>query len=136
MNKLFSSSVSSMLSLQTVVVWSISHSPGYFYLFASLISNISGKSILDFRNEYLNFDTEIDAVTCYNGGTFIDLSFTAVDNQPCSGTFGPNGHFSCPAQLDKPFVTIDNVPSSLHNGSVYVYYTFFCIGEIVNKKLS
>jgi hypothetical protein len=30
-----------MLSLQTVVVWSISYSPGYFYLFASL-SDITG----------------------------------------------------------------------------------------------
>ena len=40
MNKHFSSSVSSMLSLQTVVVWSISYSPGYFYLFASLSQTV------------------------------------------------------------------------------------------------
>jgi len=45
-----------------------------------------------------------------------------VDNQQCSGAT----NFVCPAQLDKPLITVDSVPGSPNNGTIYVYYTLFC----------
>src|SRR5262249_49365247 len=47
-----------------------------------------------------------------------------IDTQPCNGTF--TGPFVCPASLDKPLITVDSVPGSPHNGTIYVYYTVFC----------
>jgi hypothetical protein len=88
-------------------------------------STISGNSIFDFDNGYINLDSEVETVQGFASGRYASLLPTPVDDQPCSGTFDV---FNCPAQLDKPLITVDNVPGSPHNGTVYVYYTLFCNG--------
>ncbi|MGZ3643955.1 MAG: hypothetical protein ACXVCM_08890 [Ktedonobacteraceae bacterium] len=91
----------------------------------SYISAITGNSIFDFTNFYENFDTEIEVAQGFAHGRYTSLIPTPIDDQPCYGTATS---FYCPAQLDKPFVTIDNVAGSPNKGSIYVYYTLFCNG--------
>jgi hypothetical protein len=89
----------------------------------SFLSTITGNLIFDFTNDYVNLDTEIETAEGFAHGTYTSLLPTIVDDQPCSGS---SANFKCPAQLDKPLITIDNVPGSPNNGTVYVYYTLFC----------
>jgi hypothetical protein len=89
----------------------------------SFLSTITGNLIFDFTNDYVNLDTEIETAQGFAGGTYTSLLPIVVDDQPCNGSFA---NFHCPAQLDKPLITIDNVPGSPNNGTVYVYYTLFC----------
>jgi hypothetical protein len=90
----------------------------------SFISAITGNLIFDFNNGYENLDTEIEAAQGFAHGRYTSLIPTPIDDQPCNGTF--TGTFNCPAVLDKPFITVDNVPGSPNKGAIYVYYTFFC----------
>jgi hypothetical protein len=92
----------------------------------SFLSTITGNLIFDFQDStdfYENVDTQIIVAQGYNHGTYSnDLPFV-IDTQPCR--FFPN--FSgCPAGLDKPLITVDSVPGSPNNGTIYVYYTVFC----------
>lgn len=91
----------------------------------SMLSTITGNLIFDINNGYENLDTEIEAAEGFAHGIYTQLFPIPIDDQPCSGTF--TGPFNCPAQLDKPLITIDNVPGSPNNGTIYVYYTLFCI---------
>jgi|SRR5215469_771480 len=88
----------------------------------TVISTITGNLIFDGTNGYINEDTEIEVAV--GTSTWTLLLPTVVDYQPCNGTFTT---FTCPIQLDKPLITIDNVPGSPNNGTVYVYYTVFCV---------
>jgi hypothetical protein len=90
----------------------------------SYLSTINGNEIIDFNVDgvYANFDTQVEEVQGFAGGTYASLVPTIVDNQMCSGAT----NFVCPAQLDKPFVTVDAIPGSPKNGTIYVYYTLFC----------
>jgi hypothetical protein len=90
----------------------------------SFLSTINGNLIFDGTNGYENFDTQIIVAYGYNHGTYSLLLPTVIDTQPCNGTF--TGTFTCPASLDKPLITVDNVPGSPNNGTVYVFYTVFC----------
>ncbi len=90
-----------------------------------MLSTITGNLIFDLNNGYENLDKEIEAAEGFAHGIYTQLSPIPIDDQPCSGTF--TGPFNCPAQLDKPLITIDNVPGSPNNGTIYVYYTLFCI---------
>jgi hypothetical protein len=90
----------------------------------SYISNISGNLIFDFTNGYVNTDTEIDVVQGFAHGTYTNISATPVDFQACNGLL--SGTILCQATLDKPLITVDNVPGSPHKGSIYAYYTIFC----------
>jgi hypothetical protein len=91
----------------------------------SVLSTITGNSIFDFNGDgYINEDTEIEVAEGFANGTYTSLIPMVVDFQPCNGTFIT---FTCPIQLDKPLITIDNVPGSPHNGTIYVYYTAFCV---------
>lgn len=92
----------------------------------SYLSTITGNLILDFNNGYENLDTEIEVAQGFAHGRYTSLIPTPIDDQPCNGTF--TGTFNCPAQLDKPFITIDNVKGSPNKGTIYVYYTLFCNG--------
>jgi hypothetical protein len=94
----------------------------------SILSTITGNEIFDFNNSYENLDTEIYVAEGFGHGTYTLLLPTPVDDQPCSGTFDADGMFNCPGALDKPLVAVDNVPGSPHNGTIYVYYTYFCFG--------
>jgi hypothetical protein len=89
----------------------------------SFLSTITGNVIFDFTNQYLNLDTEIELAQGFAHGTYTSLLPTNIDDQPCNGSFAS---FNCPAQLDKPLITVDNVPSSPNKGTIYVYYTLFC----------
>ncbi len=89
----------------------------------SFLSTITGNLIFDFVNEYINLDTEIETAEGFANGTYTSLLPTVIDDQPCNFSFS---NFNCPAQLDKPLITIDNVPGSPNKGTIYVYYTFFC----------
>ena len=89
----------------------------------SFLSTITGNLIFDFNNDYVNLDTEVETTQGFAGGTYTSLLPITIDDQPCNGS---SLNFHCPAQLDKPLITIDNVPGSPNNGTVYVYYTLFC----------
>jgi hypothetical protein len=89
----------------------------------SFLSTISGNLIFDFVNDYLNLDTEIELVQGFDNGTYTSLLPISIDDQPCNGT---SSNFTCPAQLDKPLITVDDVPGSPNKGTIYVYYTLFC----------
>jgi hypothetical protein len=90
----------------------------------SFLSAITGNNIVDSTNNYVNFDTEIEVVEGYAHGTYTSLLPTPIDDQPCFGTLEAPTY--CAAQLDKPLITVDNVPGSPHKGRIYVYYTLFC----------
>jgi hypothetical protein len=88
----------------------------------NVVSTITGNVIFDFSNGYINLDTEIEVAV--GSSTWTSLLPIVVDYQPCNGSFTT---FNCPIQLDKPLITIDNVPGSPNNGTVYLYYTVFCV---------
>ncbi len=90
----------------------------------SFLSTITGNLILDFNNGYENVDTEVMVAQGFNHGTYANLAPITIDTQPCNGLF--TGTFNCPAQLDKPLITVDSVAGSPNNGTIYVYYTVFC----------
>lgn len=90
----------------------------------SFLSTITGNLIFDGTNGYENVDSQIFIAQGFAHGTYSSLLPTVIDTQPCNGTF--TGTFVCPAALDKPLITVDNVPGSPNNGTVYVYYTVFC----------
>src|ERR1700730_5432747 len=52
----------------------------------SHLSALSGNQILDFNNNYLNLDSEIDEVRGFSHGTYSDALPTLIDAQSCSGT--------------------------------------------------
>jgi hypothetical protein len=89
----------------------------------SFLSTITGNSIFDFTNGYENFDTQIIMAEGFNHGTYSNLLPTVIDTQPCIYTPSTS---NCPASLDKPLITVDSVPGSPNNGTIYVYYTVFC----------
>ena len=89
----------------------------------SFLSTITGNVIFDFFNGYINLDTEIQGAQGFAHGIYTSLLPTPIDDQPCNGTFDT---FTCPAQLDKPLITVDDVPGSPNKGTIYVYYTLFC----------
>jgi len=90
----------------------------------SVLSAITGNNIFDFTNVYENLDSEIEVAVGYGNGIYTSLLPTVVDFQPCNFSVLAS---TCAIQLDKPLVTIDNVPGSPNNGTVYVYYTAFCV---------
>jgi hypothetical protein len=90
----------------------------------SHLSALSGNQILDFNNNYLNLDSEVDEVQGFSHGTYSDVLPTLIDSQSCSGTF--SGEFVCNGTLNQPLNTTDADPNSPNAGTNYVYYTFFC----------
>ena len=92
----------------------------------SVLSAITGNQIFDFNNLYENLDTQIEVAVGFNHGTYSLLLPTIIDTLPCNGNLDEDGVFVCPGTLDKPLITVDNVPGSPNNGTIYVYYTYFC----------
>ena len=90
----------------------------------SILSTITGGSIFDFNNGYINEDTEIEVAEGFANGSYSSSLPIVVDYQPCNGTFTV---FNCAIQLDKPLITVDNVAGSPRKGTIYVYYTVFCV---------
>jgi len=91
----------------------------------SFLSTLSSNQILDVNTFYVNTDTEIEITQGFAHGTYASVLPTAIDDQPCNGIF-PTPF--CPAVLDKPGITVDNVSGSPALGSIYVYYTLLCNG--------
>jgi hypothetical protein len=90
----------------------------------SYLSALSGNLIVDFANNYLNLDSEVDEVQGYSHGTYSSLYSTPVDTQSCSGMlFGP---FVCDGTLSQPMNSTDANPNSPNEGTTYVYYTYYC----------
>jgi hypothetical protein len=92
----------------------------------SILSTITGNSIFDGNNLYANLDTQIEVALGFNNGTYTLLLPVLIDTVPCNGISDVGGTFVCPGTLDKPLITVDNVPGSPNNGTIYVYYTYFC----------
>lgn len=92
----------------------------------SFLSTITGNLIFDYQDStdfYENLDTQVFVAQGYNHGTYSNLIPIPIDTQPCR--YFPNVT-NCPASLDKPLITVDSVPGSPNNGTIYVYYTVFC----------
>ena len=90
----------------------------------SYLSALSGNTIVDFTNNYINIDTEVDVTQGYSHGIYSALLPTLIDNQPCSGEI--SGPFVCNSVLDQPMNTTDSNPNSPYVGTNYVYYVLFC----------
>ncbi|HTP45224.1 MAG TPA: hypothetical protein VMJ13_11690 [Candidatus Acidoferrum sp.] len=90
----------------------------------SYFSALSGNVIVDFNNNYLNIDSEVDVVQGFSDGAYSALIPTNIDVQPCSGmVFGP---FVCDATVSQPRNSTDANSNSPNAGTNYVYYTYFC----------
>jgi hypothetical protein len=90
----------------------------------SSLSALSGNQIVDFANNYLNLDSEVDEVQGFSHGIYSSLNSTPIDTQSCSGMlFGP---FVCDGTLSQPLNSTDGNSNSSNAGTTYVYYTFFC----------
>ncbi len=90
----------------------------------SHFSALTGNQILDFNNNYLNLDNEVDVVQGFARGSYTDVFPTVIDAQACSGNF--TGMTSCNGAVNQPMNTTDRHGSSPNAGTNYVYYTFFC----------
>lgn len=90
----------------------------------SHLSTLGGNLILDFNNNYLNLDSEVDEVEGFGGGAYSNIQPTLIDAQSCSGPF--DGPFICDGTLGQPLNSTDSNPNSPNAGTTYVYYQFFC----------
>ncbi len=93
----------------------------------TFISNLAGNLIADSFSGYINYDNEIDVTVGFANGTYTSLNTSAVDYVACNGE-SFTGIVDCRGQFDKPFITVDNVPGSPRQGTIYVYYTYVCNG--------
>jgi hypothetical protein len=90
----------------------------------SYLSALSGNVIVDFANNYLNIDSEVDVTQGLGDGTYSSLNPINIDVQPCSGMV--SGPFTCDSTVSQPRNSTDANPNSPNAGTNYVYYTFFC----------
>jgi len=90
----------------------------------SYLSTLSGNIILDFTNNYINIDSEVDLVQGYSDGTYSALLPTVIDSQSCSGMI--SGPFVCNGTVSQPMNTTDVNTNSPNAGTNYVYYSYFC----------
>jgi hypothetical protein len=90
----------------------------------SHFSALSGNQILDFNNNYLNLDSEVDEFQGFAHGTYSNALPTLIDAQSCSGTFG--AEFVCNGTLSQPLNATDASSASPNAGTNYVFYTYFC----------
>ncbi len=88
------------------------------------LSAFSSNQIVDFANNYLNLDSEVDDVQGFSNGIYSSVNSTPIDTQSCSGMlFGP---FVCDGTLSQPMNSTDANTNSPNAGTNYVYYSFFC----------
>jgi hypothetical protein len=96
----------------------------------SFVSTLTGNVIFDTTNDYSNLDSEVEVALGFANGRYTNNFPAPIDDQPCSGTItAPN----CPAALDKPLITVDNVPDP-NKGTIYVHYALFCNGTGPNSN--
>ncbi|MGC1687896.1 MAG: hypothetical protein WA734_19865 [Candidatus Acidiferrales bacterium] len=90
----------------------------------SYFSALSQNAIVDFNNNYINLDSEVDVTPGFNHGTYSSLLPTLIDNQSCSGMI--SGTFVCNGTVNRPLNSTDSNSNSPNAGTNYVYYAFFC----------
>jgi hypothetical protein len=90
----------------------------------SHFSALSGNQILDFNNNYLNLDSEVDEFDGFGHGTYSNSLPTLIDAQSCSGTF--DAAFVCNGTVSQPLNATDANNASPNAGTNYVFYTYFC----------
>ena len=90
----------------------------------SYLSALSINQIVDFNNNYANFDSEVDEVQGFLHGNYSSATSNQIDTQPCSGMLF--GTFVCDGTLSQPGNLTDADRASPNAGTNYVYYTFFC----------
>lgn len=90
----------------------------------SSLSALGLNVIVDFTNNYLNLDSEVDQVQGLSQGAYSDIFPTVIDSQSCSGMLV--GPFVCNGTLNQPQNSTDANSGSPTAGTNYVYYTFFC----------
>ncbi len=90
----------------------------------SYFSALSQNAIVDFNNNYINLDSEVDVTPGFNHGIYSSLLPTLIDNQPCSGMV--TGSFVCDGTVNRPLNTTDSNGNSPNAGTNYVYYAFYC----------
>ena len=96
----------------------------------SFLSTITGNLI--FAADYANLDTEIETAEGFANGTYTSLLPTVVDDQPC---FFSCSTTNCPAQLDKPLITIDNVPGSPNKARSMFITHFFAMIDVAGTEM-
>ena len=90
----------------------------------SYFSALSGNAIVDFTNNYINIDSEVDVTPGLDHGTYSSELPTLIDNQPCSGMI--SGPFICNGTVNRPLNSTDSNSGSPNEGTNYVYYAFYC----------
>lgn len=91
----------------------------------SRLAALSGNEIIDFNNNYLNLDNEVDEIQGFTNGTYSYVFPTLIDAQQCDGGLS-SGPFTCPGNVSQPLNSTDSNPASPNAGTTYVYYTYFC----------
>jgi hypothetical protein len=94
------------------------------------ITTIAGNTFSDTLADYANFDSQINIIRDTPGSSGASTSSTIVDYVPCHGQLALPALKHCQGQLDRPSLTINLVPHSPSYNTVYVYYTYFCIGML------
>jgi hypothetical protein len=94
------------------------------------ITTIAGNAFSDTLASYANFDSQINITMDTPGSPGSAASSTIVDYIPCHGQLALPALKSCQGQFDRPSLAIDMVPHSPSYNTVYVYYTYFCIGTL------
>jgi hypothetical protein len=90
----------------------------------SHLSALSGNLIIDFTNNYLNLDTEVDEVQGFPHGIYSSVEPTLIDAQSCNGML--IGPFVCDGNLTQALNSTDGNSNSPNAGTTYVYYSYFC----------
>ena len=90
----------------------------------SSLSALGLNVIVDFTNNYLNLDSEVDQVQGFSHGAYSDVFSTVIDSQGCNGML--TGSFVCNGALNQPQNSTDANSGSPSAGTNYVYYTYFC----------
>ena len=94
------------------------------------ITTIAGNAFSDTLAGYANFDSQINVTVDTPGSPGSSASSTIVDYIPCHGQLALPALKNCQGQFDRPSLAINIVPHSPSYNTVYVYYTYFCIGTL------
>lgn len=118
----------------TTIPYTFTHSTGVAFDQKQhvYITTIAGNTFSDTLAGYANFDSQINIIIDTPGSPGSSASSTTVDYIPCHGQLALPALKNCQGQFDRPSLAIDTMPHSSSYNTVYVYYTYFCIGTLQN----
>lgn len=118
----------------TTIPYTFTHSTGVAFDQKQhvYITTIAGNTFSDTLASYANFDSQINVTVDTPGIPGSSASSTIVDYVPCHGQLALPALKNCQGQFDRPSLAIDTVSHSPSHNTVYVYYTYFCIGTLQN----